>query len=909
MNHEQDKLDETIRRAVGNETVTFDAVGWMNKHPEEVAILKSRKPAATARVEGVSPSRLAGILSASGNEGDWTYHNDQANGTHNAGETPAPCPATWRTWRTIMHTRTLKIAASAAAVIAIAAVAVLWPAGGGSTIALAAVLEQLQAKSYEFVVEYPDPRIQPQKCTVLEPGKYWTETPDGRYIVNYQSKQMLLLSEPHKTALQRDLDEDWDMVGFLGRPMDDLWGLQTGQETRLDPQTIDGQDAQGFRVVMRKNDAIHRVETVTVWANAKTAAPLRVDVARTWTDPNDGKEHTFYFTLRDFKAIPKPDPAQFSTEVPEGYSLGFPPGVALRAPATIIALPAVLEQLQSQSYEFTLEWCGDEEMMEDNAGSTVKGMVLEPGKLRLEQNGGTGPIISIFDHDAKRSLLLWVNFKAGYRFDKPEDNPVEEELNILGFLLRPDRSINDLWRLQAGTETRLDPKQIDGRDVQGFHVTQKSDAYTQTITVWADAKTATPVQVDVMLQPNKDDDQEHRLGFTLRDFKVVPNLDPALFSTDPPAGYTLANQMTLEQLLAEPATDTEERTSAEAEKILSALELWRGGHQRQAVETLAAVDWTADIHFGREHYVFTITESRYVSLVTADQEKVMETITPQLSTWREIARNGLVDQAAQARQAGNDAQAEKYLLAADGLGHYLNRNKDIGLIIRMVGIAIQRRALNELAPLYESQGENGKLRDVRRKLQDIDEQQEEVKRIAAGEVVDDTSAEAKKLLSVMESWRGGNKQQAVESLTAVDWNASFRFGREQLMFTMTESQYVSLVTDDQEKVMPEVLSQTREWAEVGRELVDLAAKARNAGNNAQAESYLNTAIGLGRLLNDKNKLVVVQMAGVLIEYRSLKELSSLYEAQSETTTLQNVQRRMKELEQSEYVKKPAAGEQ
>ena len=41
-----------------------------------------------SRVEGVSPARLAGILPASGGEGDLTSSDDQANGTHNAGETP-----------------------------------------------------------------------------------------------------------------------------------------------------------------------------------------------------------------------------------------------------------------------------------------------------------------------------------------------------------------------------------------------------------------------------------------------------------------------------------------------------------------------------------------------------------------------------------------------------------------------------------------------------------------------------------------------------------------------------------------------------------------------------------------------------------------------------------------------------
>jgi len=46
--------------------------------------------AGVSRGEGVSPSRPAGVPPASGGEVDSTFSADQAKGTHNAGETPAP---------------------------------------------------------------------------------------------------------------------------------------------------------------------------------------------------------------------------------------------------------------------------------------------------------------------------------------------------------------------------------------------------------------------------------------------------------------------------------------------------------------------------------------------------------------------------------------------------------------------------------------------------------------------------------------------------------------------------------------------------------------------------------------------------------------------------------------------------
>ncbi len=472
-------LDETIRRAVGSETARFNAAEWMNKHREEVAILRSRR-----------------LTTAPGGN------------------------RRWHTWRTIMGARTMKIAAPTAAAAAIAIIAIVWGVGGGTSIAMAAVLEQLQTKSYEFVMD------------------------------------------------------------------------------------------------------VH----------------------------------------------------------------------------------------------------------EGNASTTVKGAVLESGKLRLEQSGGLGRIVSIVDNDANRFLLLWERFKAAYQFDKQE----KEELGVLGFLILPGRSVSDLWNLQAGKETKLEQKKVDGHDAQGFRVTHKSDDYTETITVWADAKTAAPVKVEITWQSNKDDKQA--LGLTLRDFKVVQKPDPALFSTDVPAGYTLANRQTLKQLATAPASGASkvESTSAEAKKVLAALKLWHEGNKQKAIETLTAVDWKGDIRFGREHYLFKMTESQYISLVTEDQQKVMAEIISQSNDCRPMARK-LVDLARKARTAKNNAETERYLHTAAGLGQLLDRDKSMMLIVRLVGIAIQRLTAGELVSLYEAQGETSKLQNTQNRIMELDEKLKEIKETASGQ--------------------------------------------------------------------------------------------------------------------------------------------------------------------------------
>lgn len=470
-------LDETIRRAVGSETARFDSAAWMKKHREEVAILRSRK-------------------STTAPENNYR----------------------WRTWRTIMGARTLKIAMPAAAVAAIAIIAIIWAVGGGTSIAMATVLEQLHTKSYEFVMN------------------------------------------------------------------------------------------------VRAGDT----------------------------------------------------------------------------------------------------------------STTVKGGVLEPSKLRLEQSGGLGPIVSIIDNDATHSLLLWERFKAAYQFDKQQT----EDLGGLGFLILPGRSVSNLWNLRAGDETKLDQKQVDAHTAQGFRVTQKSDDYTETITVWADSKTAAPLKVEIALQSNNDEKQV--LELKLRDFKVVEKPDPALFSTDVPAGYTLANRQTLKQLATTPATDTSvAKTSPETEKVLAALRLWHDGNKQKAIETLMTVDWEDNLRFSQEHYLFSMTESQYISLVTDDQQKVMTEIMSQSTDCRAIARK-LVDLARKARTAEDDTEAENYLHVAVGLGQLLDRDKNMMLIVRMVGIAIQRLAAGELATMYEAQGQTDKLQRIQKRIRDLEEQTAEIKRTASG---------------------------------------------------------------------------------------------------------------------------------------------------------------------------------
>ena len=387
-----------------------------------------------------------------------------------------------------------------------------------------------------------------------------------------------------------------------------------------------------------------------------------------------------------------------------------------------VAMAAFLEQLQTKCYEFEMGV-----RTEDGASTSVKGVVLEPGKMRLEQRGGLGTITSVIDNDAQQSLILLKRFKTACRFDGKE----AKEIGILGFLTLPRRSIEGLWSLEAGDETSLGRKDIDGKSAEGFRVTQRDEEYSRAITVWADAKTGHPLEVEIVWQSNE---EKAALELLLRDFRVVPEPNTALFSTEVPEGYTLTDRQTLEQLAAESDTtsSTTESTSAQAKTVLNALALWADGKKQEAVELLVAVDWNDDLRFGQEHHLFAMRERQYISLVSADQKEVMDGVMMQSSQCQAIASE-MMELGRKARTSEDAAQAEEYFSTTMRLGQLLNRDRETMLIARLVGIAIQKLALAELSSLYHKLGETEKLRGTRAKVNQIEEQMKQIKKKAAGE--------------------------------------------------------------------------------------------------------------------------------------------------------------------------------
>lgn len=170
----------------------------------------------------------------------------------------------------------------------------------------------------------------------------------------------------------------------------------------------------------------------------------------------------------------------------------------------------------------------------------------------------------------------------------------------------------------------------------------------------------------------------------------------------------------------------EKDTSEQGKKVLGALSLWMVENQQQAVEAIMSVDWRCEVSFADRHHLFTMAEKKYLSLEAGEREKVFDEIFKQFGASRALARK-LVESGAQARTAKQPDKAEKYFTAAIGLGGTLDHDPEQMLIVRMVGIAIQKLAIPPLQDLYKEQGQAEKVKDLQDRSSRLDEEHAKIR--------------------------------------------------------------------------------------------------------------------------------------------------------------------------------------
>ncbi len=145
-------------------------------------------------------------------------------------------------------------------------------------------------------------------------------------------------------------------------------------------------------------------------------------------------------------------------------------------------------------------------------------LLLEDGRSRCEQADGNYTII---DAEKHRQLLVEVRNRRATLYEGAWGPPA----NLYEIIKNSPRD----------TSARSLPgKKIEGQDVLGFVVKVTPDVEGSEITVWADAKTRLPVRMEQSYQPSP---SEPAGEVIFDEYEFDKELNPKLFSFDPPAGY------------------------------------------------------------------------------------------------------------------------------------------------------------------------------------------------------------------------------------------------------------------------------------------------------------------------------------------------------------------------------------
>jgi hypothetical protein len=209
--------------------------------------------------------------------------------------------------RTFMKSPLTKIAA--AAVIIIAAGILLFPIGGDVTWAQV-VKPILNARTmiFDMIIGADETGMVAHEIVVdSRIRRTMSNIPYMTMVIDLDNENMLVLNSSEKTAFYADIkgdlgDRTRSYISFVRQI---IRQLQDGQVENLGEQMIDGRKAIGF--VGRGHN-----EEVTIWADAQTAVPIRIEV-------HIGQD--LAFTMKDFEFDVEVEESLVSMDVPPGYTL------------------------------------------------------------------------------------------------------------------------------------------------------------------------------------------------------------------------------------------------------------------------------------------------------------------------------------------------------------------------------------------------------------------------------------------------------------------------------------------------------------------------------------------------------------------------------------------------------------
>ncbi|MBC8869480.1 MAG: hypothetical protein H8E44_08685 [Planctomycetes bacterium] len=168
--------------------------------------------------------------------------------------------------------------------------------------------------------------------------------------------------------------------------------------------------------------------------------------------------------------------------------------------------------------------------------TTAEVMVLDVTRSRQEiQMPDKSKMVMIFDYGRGKSLTLLPASKQAMvltttNMPKGEIPMDKDPLGWLRLLLLDVKDKPDIKREPLGE------KDIDGRRVVGFRVNTSG----AVVSLWGDPETGLPVRAEMTVAAFAN------AKMTLSDFVFNLEMDESLFSTEPPAGYTVQNMGTID---------------------------------------------------------------------------------------------------------------------------------------------------------------------------------------------------------------------------------------------------------------------------------------------------------------------------------------------------------------------------
>jgi len=265
------KFDELITQAVSREKPKFDFDKWKDNHQKEIQIYKSQ-------ITEQQSSRSVRIF---------------------------------ETGRTIMKSRTGKIAAAAVIIVSVLA-GIHFLGGTTESVVWADVVRPiLTARTVVFNVEGENVPVTRVMNMGTQRVRGEVLSPDGKtvqvIVIDYDTFRMLTLIPNQKKAVFMDLkDVPEKPENVLEELRNMVTEIQNDPDVSVEPlgeKEIDGQKAKGFRAIGPNGE-------LTIWADLQTALPIRME--QRWRQME--------FVCTDFQFDVELEESLFSMEIPEGYS-------------------------------------------------------------------------------------------------------------------------------------------------------------------------------------------------------------------------------------------------------------------------------------------------------------------------------------------------------------------------------------------------------------------------------------------------------------------------------------------------------------------------------------------------------------------------------------------------------------